>query len=241
MSEATNAPHSQWPPFAWRDGLESRCQWVDTAAFIRAHTAVRSPPLCPEIRLHLAETMASVWEAAEEAVRAAGLPPPFWAACWPGGLALARYILDRPSVVAGKRVLDLGSGSGLCGIAAAKAGAAHVDGSDLDPFALAAIRMNAAMNSVLVHPIATDVVGTQPARWDVILAGDLWYERWMAKRVTAWLRDVAAEGCYVLLGDKGRAYSPRHGVERLACYRIGNTLELEGERITAAATWRIRA
>ena len=120
----------------------------DTAAFIRENTAIESPALLPELRFHLASEITPLWEASEEILAERGLPPPFWAFAWAGGQALARYILDHPETVAGKRVLDFASGSGLSAIAAAKAGAAHVLANEIDPFACEAIRLNAALNGV---------------------------------------------------------------------------------------------
>lgn len=185
---------------------------------VASATTVRTTPLCPEIRLRLADDMDALWRGIEEQLGATGMPPPYWAVAWPGGQALARYLLDNPATVSGVRVLDLGSGCGIAALAAARANAAHVDAADCDPFAIEALEGNARLNALAVQPIAGDVIGGE-ARWDVVLAGDLWYERFLAQRVSSWLRALNADGCRVLLGDPGRAYFPRGSGRRLATYR----------------------
>src|SRR5829696_9471680 len=141
---------------------------ADAAAFIRAHTRLLPVPHTPEISLHLADEATELWQKTEEELGEIGLPPPFWAFAWAGGQALARYLLDHPAVVAGKRVLDFASGSGLVAIAAAKAGAAFVKACDVDAFAVASITLNAARNGVAVEPRLADLVGDD-AGWDVVL------------------------------------------------------------------------
>src|SRR5580692_869145 len=123
---------------------------MDPAAFVRANTAIGSPPLVPEIRLHLATEVTPIWQATEESLARFGTPPPFWAFAWAGGQALARYLLDHPETVAGKEVLDICSGSGIVAIAAAKAGAAKVVAAEIDPFAATAIALNTALNDVSI-------------------------------------------------------------------------------------------
>jgi predicted nicotinamide N-methyase len=164
-----------------------------------------------------------------------GLAPPYWAFAWAGGQALARYILDNPGLVAGKRVLDIGSGSGLVGIAAAKAGAATVLAADIDAFACAAIALNAAANGVTLMVTAQDRIGT-PAPFDVILVGDLFYERPLAERLLAWLTPLPA---LVLLGDPGRTYFPRQGLIKLAEYQVPTTRELEDMEVKKTAVWSL--
>jgi predicted nicotinamide N-methyase len=186
-------------------------------AFCASATDLRTLSLCPEIRLRIATNLPVLWSAQEQDVRA-HLPPPYWGIAWPGGQALARYVLDNPATVRGRRVLDLGAGSGICAIAAALAGA-HVDAIDVDPAACRAIEKNSELNEVTVTVAQVDPMDS-PSRWDVVLAADLWYERFMAARVTSWLRDIAAQGTQVLLGDLGRAYFPRLGVIGLQRYRI---------------------
>jgi predicted nicotinamide N-methyase len=205
--------------------------------FVRAHTRISAPPLCPEIVLHLGAALTPIWEASE--ATGAATPPPYWATAWVGGQALARYVLDHPKLVAHKRVLDLGSGSGLCAIAAAKAGAVRVEARELDKFALRAIAMNAALNAVTIHTTSTDLIDVPTCRWDVVLAGDLWYERLFAERATAWLRALATNGCAVFLGDMRRNYFPKQGVAELARYAVATPVEIEREPISTGIVWRM--
>ena len=209
----------------------------EISTFIRAHTTVDVPPLCPEITLHLASALMPIWEARE--AMGSATPPPYWATAWPGGQALARYVLDHSELVLRKRVLDLGSGSGVCAIAAAKAGAAKVQASELDSFALQAIAMNAALNAVTLHTISTDIIAVAECHWDVVLAGDLWYERLFAERATAWLRNLATNSCIVLLGDMQRNYFPKQGVAELARYSVATPVEIERDPISTGVVWRM--
>ena len=207
------------------------------AAFIHANTAIEVPPLIPEIRLHLASEIVPIWRATEEDLAALGLPPPYWAFAWAGGQALARYVLDNPEIVAGQTVLDFASGSGLAAIAAALAGAATVTAADIDPYASAAIGLNAALNGVSVEVTSGDIIG-RTGPWDVVLAGDICYERPLADRVTAWLRGLSEAGVTVLLGDPGRTYLPKEGLEWLVRYAVKTTRELEDTDVRNAVVWR---
>ena len=212
-------------------------------AFIRAHTILRAPPIVPEVQLHLASEVMNLWSQTEalSAARAAGvsnLPPPYWAFAWPGGQAMARYVLDNADNFAGKTVLDFGAGSGLVAIAAAKAGAVPVIASDIDPLALAVIELNAAANTVFIEPIANDLIGTN-GRWDVILAGDMCYERPLAERLVEWLRILASQGARVLLGDPRRNYFPERGVERLATYSVPTSRDLEDRDMRETSVYRL--
>jgi predicted nicotinamide N-methyase len=195
--------------------------------FIKANSIVMAPPLVPEIKLHLASEVVPLWRATEEELAANGLPPPYWAFAWAGGQALARYVLDNPAIVRGKRVLDIGSGSGLVGLAAARAGAADVLAADIDAFACAAIRLNAAANDSAIAVTQEDLIGA-PCVWDLILVGDLFYERPLAERLLAWLRPLAVPA---LLGDPGRNYFPKSNVEKLASYQVPTTRDLEDREI----------
>lgn len=208
-------------------------------AFILGHTRLLPVPHAPEIRLHVADEATALWQTTEEALGEIGLPPPFWAFAWAGGQALARYLLDRPDLCDGRAVLDFASGSGLVAIAAAMAGAARVEASDLDPFAAAAIRLNARANGVAdrVVPVRADLVGTDPAA-DLVLAADVFYERDLAEAVTAWLAGLHARGRTVLLGDPGRAYLPRGRLEPLAAYAVPVTRALEDAEIKRTGVWR---
>ena len=210
------------------------------AAFIRSNTAIEVPPLIPEIRLHLATEIVPIWRASEEELAEMGVPPPYWAFAWAGGQALARYILDNPETVAGRTVLDFASGSGLAAIAAAMAGADTVIAADIDPYASAAIALNAALNGVDVQIATGDVIGNR-GPWDVVLAGDICYERPLADRVTAWLRSLAADGVTVLLGDPGRTYLPKDGLDWIVRYAVKTTRELEDTDVRNAVVWRFAA
>jgi len=191
--------------------------------FIIANTRMHRVPLVPEIALHVADEAVPLWYKTEQDLGTMGLPPPFWAFAWAGGQALARYLVDHPAKVAGRRVLDLGSGSGLVAIAAARAGAVPVVASDIDLFAEAAIALNAEANGLYVEMLRLDLLD-HPAprviRYDLIAVGDLFYEHDIAARVLAFLDRHLAVGSEVLIGDPGRAYLPRHRLERLGEYAV---------------------
>jgi predicted nicotinamide N-methyase len=209
----------------------------DPTAFIRTETLLRPVPLVPEIALHLADEALPIWQRTEEELGEIGLPPPFWAFAWAGGQALARHVLDHPGIVAGRRVLDFASGSGLVAIAAAKAGAARVEAADIDGFAHAAMTLNAEANGVSVHLLTNDIVG-EDFGWDVVLAGDIAYERDTAARVFAWLEALARRGAAVWIGDPGRSYLPRQRLEQVADYGVPVSRELEDAEIKRTAVWR---
>jgi predicted nicotinamide N-methyase len=213
---------------------------ADRAAFIRAHTRPMPVPHAPEIVLHVADEATELWRKTEEELGQMGLPPPFWAFAWAGGQALARHLLDQPGMVAGRRVLDFASGSGLVAIAAAQAGATSVEASDVDAFAIAAIELNANANGVPVTPRCADLVGADEG-WDIVLAGDIFYERDTAERVTDWLGALARRGAFVLIGDPGRSYLPKERLERLAEYEVPVTRALEDAEIKRSSVWRLRA
>ena len=194
--------------------------------FVRAHTAIARPGLVPEVALHLATEITPIWQATESWLAERNIEPPFWAFAWPGGLATARLLLDDPARVAGKRVLDFAAGCGIAAIAAALAGAASVEAAEIDPLALAAVRVNAALNGVAVATPDGDIVGAA-CRWDVILAGDVCYEAPMTAHILPWLRGLAAQGAEVLLADPGRAYLPVEGLDPVFRLTVATTLELE--------------
>lgn len=187
---------------------------TDPESFIRANTSLMAAPHVPEIRLHLASEAHELWLKTEEELEEIGLPPPFWAFAWAGGRGLARFILDHPDVVAGRRVLDFASGSGLVAIAASLAGAVQVEAVDIDPFATAAIALNAEANGVAVAPHQADAIGSAIAA-QIVLAGDIFYDRGFSARVLPWLRALAANR-RVLVGDPARTYRPREGVRVIA-------------------------
>jgi predicted nicotinamide N-methyase len=211
----------------------------DPVAFIQSETRLRPVPHTPEISLHVADEATELWQKTEEELGEIGLPPPFWAFAWAGGQALARYILDRPETVRGRRVLDFASGSGLVAIAAMKAGAAEVTASDIDSFAIAAMGLNAKANSVSINPLQADIVG-QDQGWDTVLAGDICYERDLANRVVDWLLGLSQRGATVLIGDPGRSYLPKDRLENLAAYEVPVTRTLEDADIKKSSVWRFR-
>jgi predicted nicotinamide N-methyase len=181
---------------------------LDVAAFVRAQTAVAAPPLVPEIRLHLATQITPLWEATEATLAAANVPPPYWAFAWPGGQALSRHVLDNPATVRGLRVLDFAAGCGIGAIAAAMAGARAVVAADIDAIAIAVMALNAALNGVAFETTSADLSRETSAAWDVVIAGDVCYERPMAEAILPWLRGLAQRGTTVLMADPGRAYPP---------------------------------
>jgi predicted nicotinamide N-methyase len=209
-------------------------------AFIRANTKLLSPPLVPEVQLHLAEESLPIWEKTEEELGEMNLPPPYWAFAWAGGQALARYLLDNPQIVRGKRVLDLGAGSGLVGIAAMKAGAASVLAADIDTMALAATGLNAAANATAIEMTADDfLAANSPGTFDVILVGDLFYERELASRVLTFIEAASRHGALILIGDPQRNYFPKGRFEVAAEYHVPVTRELEDAEIRRTTVWRV--
>jgi predicted nicotinamide N-methyase len=208
---------------------------MNSDQFVHDNTEFIAPPLVPEIKLHLASEVLPLWHKTEEELVRIGVPPPYWAFAWPGGQALARYILDHPDLVAGKRVLDFGAGSGLVALAAAKAGARHVIAADIDPFAVAAISRNAKANALAVQAVDNDMIGSRE-RFDLILIGDMCYERPLAERLMAWLKETQAD---ILLGDPGRTYFPKTGLIQLATYSVPTTRELEDREIRETGIWRL--
>jgi predicted nicotinamide N-methyase len=212
---------------------------TDIPAFIRENTRVLAPSHVPELKLHLADDAVSLWELTEEQLGELGLPPPFWAFAWAGGQALARHVLDHPDTVAGRHVLDVASGSGLVAIAAMKAGAASALAVDIDAFAAHAAQLNADLNNVTVETGDADPIG-QPTNADVILVGDLFYDRDLAPRVLDWLIAQQREGKTVLIGDPGRTYLPCDKLDQIAAYDIPVTRALEDAEVKRAAVWKLK-
>jgi predicted nicotinamide N-methyase len=212
---------------------------TDRRAFILDNTRLQAPPHTPELALHLADEITPIWKMTEEALQEMGLPPPFWAFAWAGGQALARYLLDNPETVAGQRVIDFAAGSGIVAIAAMKAGAAHVLAADIDGYCQAAVALNAAANSVVVDFTDTDLLDAPAPAVDVILAGDICYEKPLAERVMAWLAAARAAGATVLIGDPGRSYFPKTGLVKLAEYQVPTTRELEDMAVKKTAVWTL--
>jgi len=191
----------------------------DPAAFIKANLPISAVPSIPEILLHTAGPASGLWRLAG---RRQADPAPYWAYPWAGGVVLARHLLDRPATVAGRRVLDLGAGSGLVAIAAAKAGAIEVTAIDIDPNAIAAIGLNAAVNGVKIAATAADIIEDTPPETDLLVVGDLFYDPALALRVMAFLRRCQDAGIDVLIGDPERAYLPQDQLERIATYAVAD-------------------
>ena len=212
---------------------------MSKAHFIRQNTSVMSPPLVPEIKLHLAHEAVPLWQKTEEELGEMGLAPPFWAFAWAGGQALARYVLDHSSTVENLRVLDLATGSGLVAIAAVQAGSASIVATDIDEFATTAAEMNAGLNQVSLNIKLEDVLHQQPPPTDVILVGDLFYEKTLAGNCLAWLRQAQGQGARVFIGDPGRSYLPEEQLEKLAEYNVPVTRDLEDAEIKKTAVWQL--
>lgn len=207
--------------------------------FIIDNTRLLTPPLVPEVRLHLAEESLPIWQKTEEELGELNVPPPFWAFAWAGGQALARYILDNRAIVSGRTVLDLGSGSGLSAIAARVAGAKRVLAADIDAFALAAMALNARANGVEIESTSDDLLASAPGAFDVVLVGDLFYERALAEAVLRYARAAKAQGAHVLVGDPRRSYFPKDAFTQVAAYAVPVTRELEDAEIKHTAVWQL--
>lgn len=222
------------PPETCLDPADER-----TRNFILDNTVLQSPPHVPEITLHLADEAHDLWHKTEEELATVGLPPPFWAFAWAGGQGVARHVLDNPALVAGKTVLDFASGSGLVAIAAMKAGAVCVIASDIDPFAQPSILLNTAANDVHVTVCLDDLIG-QDHGWDVVLAGDVFYEKPLADRLSPWFSALASRGATIVVGDPGRAYLPRESLDELAVYTVPVTRALEDAEVKRTTVWTFR-
>lgn len=211
----------------------------DTSVILE-NTRVMAPRLVPEIQLHLADEDRDLYRAGEEELESLGLDTPYWAFAWAGGQALARYILDNPKAVAGRRVLDFGAGSGLVAIAAAMSNAFDVTAADIDPVAADAMALNRALNDVWFEIETEDVVGSQ-GDWEVLLVGDVCYDKEMADRMLPWLRNQQAMGRSVLFGDPGRFYLQSMGLEPLASYHAETTGIMEDSDLRNARVWQFSA
>ncbi|MCS3739504.1 MULTISPECIES: methyltransferase [unclassified Rhizobium] len=213
---------------------------TDPEIFIRANTGVMAPPHVPEIRLHLAAEAHDLWLKTEEELAEIGLPPPFWAFAWAGGQGLARYILDHPDTVAGKRVIDFATGSGLVAIAAKMAGAAKVVAADIDPWTKTAVRLNTGLNKVEVDFSDADLIGIL-VEADILLAGDVFYDCDFAAAIVPWFETLSRQGITVFVGDPGRAYLPRERLEFCAAYQVPVTRALEDSEVKKTTVWRFTA
>lgn len=210
-------------------------------SFVIRHTVLRRVPGLQEVRIHLADDVVALWRACQVEADDPEAALPYWAAAWGGGLAIGRYLRDHPEAVSGRRVLDLGSGSGLVAIAAMRAGASSAVGAEIDAFAAAAIGLNARANGVRVGVIERDLLDGEPPDVDIVLAGDCWYEARLAEQVTRWLQRAREQGIEVLVGDPGRRYLPTADLVELASYEVRTTSELEDLERTHGSVYALRA
>jgi predicted nicotinamide N-methyase len=213
----------------------------DPEGFIRANTALEAPAMVPEFKLWLASEYVPIWQATEAWLEEQNVDPPYWAFCWPGGQAIARYLLDNPTLVEGRRVIDFAAGSGVSSMAAVRAGAASVLANDIDALSLVAARLNARANDLAFDVSMDDwLAGPEGAPdADIVIAGDVCYERDMSTRALAWLRGHARLGRLVLLGDPGRNYFSAQGLEERARYDIPTSLQLENRGMRETVVWRV--
>jgi predicted nicotinamide N-methyase len=204
------------------------------------HTRPRAVPGLPRIRLQLADEVLPLWHAVQGETGDPDASLPYWAFAWSGGLALARYLRDDPATVQGRRVVELGSGSGLCAIVAVGCGASDVLATDVDPLAVAAIELNARLNGVRLRIALGDALDHTPPDADLVLAGDLWYEPALAGRAMRWLESARTRGASVLLGDPGRRYLPTERLVHLATYEVRTTTELEDLELKQGHVYTLR-
>jgi predicted nicotinamide N-methyase len=209
-------------------------------AFILRHTRLGPVPGADEIRLHLADEVLPLWHALQVETGDEDAPLPYWAFAWGGGLAIARYLREHPQSVEGRRVFDLATGSGLCAIAALRAGASEAIAADIDAYAVAAVEINARANGGRVGVVRRDVLDEEPPDVDVILAGDCWYEARLAERVLPWLRRAQERGIDVLVGDPGRRYLPTDALLERAAYDVRTTTELEDLALKKGRVYALR-
>jgi predicted nicotinamide N-methyase len=210
-------------------------------AFILRHTRLRPVPGIEEIRLHLADEVLPLWHAVQVETGDPDAPLPFWAFAWAGGLAIARYLREHPETVAGLRVFDVGAGSGLCAIAALRAGASEATSADIDEIAVAAVQLNARANGRRVAVVRRDVLDEDPPDVDVILAGDCWYDAALAERVQLWLRRAHDQGIHVVIGDPGRRYLSTDELVERAAYDVRTTTELEDLALKKGRVYVLRS
>lgn len=208
-------------------------------AFIRVNTKVIAPPLVPEIKLYLAEETLPIWQKTEEQLQEQNIPPPFWAFAWAGGQALARYLFDNAELVAGKRVLDIGTGSGITAIAAKLCGARAVTATDVDPLSVLATQLNAALNRCEIDVSCANVLGEDPRSHDIYIVADLFYERELANQALAFAKAAKENGAVVLVGDPKRSYFPVSDFTCLETYEVTVTRELEDALIKKTSAWQL--
>jgi predicted nicotinamide N-methyase len=209
----------------------------DFRRFILENTTILSPPHVPEIKLHLADEAHDLWHKTEEELQQSGLQPPFWAFAWAGGQGLARHILDHPETVRGKTVIDFATGSGLVAIAAKMSGASSVLAVDIDPFCGDAVDLNSRLNSIEIEFSAHNLIG-QKLTAEVLLAGDIFYDRAIAAAITPWFQALCANGCTILVGDPGRTYLPRQFLSLLSEHEVAVTRALEDADVRKTNVWQ---
>ncbi|MCY6383299.1 class I SAM-dependent methyltransferase [Hoeflea prorocentri] len=212
----------------------------ESGTFIRKNTALIRPPHVPEIELHLASEAHDLWQRTEEELEQIGLPPPYWAFAWAGGQGLARYILDHPDIVRDKSVLDFASGSGLVAIASALSGAGSVTACDIDSWSTMATAMNARHNGVSIATRADDILATDDG-WQIVLAGDVFYDQSLAETLLPWFEGLARRGAHVLIGDPGRSYCPADRLTPLTQYEVAVSRTLEDSEIKKTTVWQLDA
>ncbi|WP_417687791.1 class I SAM-dependent methyltransferase [Roseibium sp.] len=219
---------------------ETRILPASRRAFIQAETRIKPVPHAEEIRLHLADEAMDLWQKTEDELGELGLPPPFWAFAWAGGQAISRHVLDHPELVAGKKVLDFASGSGIVGIAAMLAGAASCLAVDVDPFAIEAGKLNAEINGVTIAFEQGDITDAPLPTADLVFCGDVFYDKPMADRIIAFLDRLLADGIPVMIGDPGRSYLPRERLEHLATYRVPVVGALEDAEVKSSSVYEFK-
>jgi predicted nicotinamide N-methyase len=210
----------------------------DPVRLVLDNTEWASPPLCPELRLHLVTERCPWWRSTPEELAVLGVDEPFWGFAWAGGQALARHLLDHPELVRGRRVLDFGAGCGIAGLAAARAGAAEVLAVDIDPVCEAACRLNAEANGLELRVLTRDLVGG-PIEQRLVLAGDMTYDEGLTRRVLDWFAQLGAAGVEVLLGDPGRGFLPEGGLQLLASYDAPADNDAHGRWLRETGVYRV--
>ncbi len=220
------------------DGKLDPSDFRDAERFILENTKAIAPPLVPEITLRLAEESLPIWQKTEDELGEMNVPPPYWAFAWAGGQAMSRYLLDHREVCSDRTVVDLGAGSGISAIAAAKAGAARVLAADIDRLALAACALNAGINGVTIETTDADLLASAAPMEALVIVGDLFYERELAERVLRYIDDAKDRGCAVYIGDPRRSYFPEGRFTPFAEYQVPVTRELEDFEIKRTTVWR---
>jgi predicted nicotinamide N-methyase len=216
---------------------------MDRKKFILENTCLVNPVLCPELQLHLVTDSCPLWHAGERELETLAIGDPYWAFCWAGGQALARYLLDHPNTVKGRRVMVFGAGCGIEAIAAAKSGAAMVLASDTDPFAIEATLLNARLNGVQTETTTRNLIGDPLAEFDVLLAGDLFYDPVFSAKVLWWLQDLSSRGMQVYIADPGRGNVPfgLGTIEQVGSYHASADVDVVGKFLVKAEVFLLRS